>query len=403
MEEVVTIEMIKEAAKTIKSSIKRTQTLECPSLFEKTGNKVFLKLENLQKTGSFKIRGAMNKIMNLTDEEKSHGVIASSAGNHAQGVALGATALGIKSTIVMPGTAPFSKVIATKAYGAEVVQVGTVYDDAYKKACEIQKETGATFIHPFDDPYVIAGQGTIGLEILEDINDVDIVLVPIGGGGICSGIAKAIKTLKPSTKIIGVEPANAASMMEAVKEGCPCTIKTSPTIADGIAVARAGDLTCRMISKYVDEIVTVTEGEIAGGILYLLEKGKILAEGAGASTVAAVLSGKIKEKNKKVCCIISGGNADINAIERIINTALIHEGRKVEINVELLDKVGELEKLLMILSENKANILRINQSMYREDAKMNSQVATIAIECKDATHRDNIIAKLKSAGYNLMK
>jgi len=403
MEEVVTIEMIKEAAETIKSSIKRTQTLECPSLFEKTGNKVFLKLENLQKTGSFKIRGAMNKIMNLTDEEKSHGVIASSAGNHAQGVALGATALGIKSTIVMPGTAPFSKVIATKAYGAEVVQVGTVYDDAYKKACEIQKETGATFIHPFDDPYVIAGQGTIGLEILEDIDDIDIVLVPIGGGGICSGIAKAIKTLKPSTKIIGVEPANAASMMEAVREGHPCTIKTSPTIADGIAVARAGDLTCRMISEYVDEIVTVTEGEIAGGILYLLEKGKILAEGAGASTVAAVLSGKIKEKNKKVCCVISGGNADINAIERIINAALIHEGRKVEINVELLDKAGELEKLLMILSKNKANILRINQSMYRADAKMNSQVATIAIECKDAAHRDDIIAKIKSAGYNLMK
>lgn len=403
MEEVVTIEMIKEAAETIKSSIKRTQTLECPSLFEKTGNKVFLKLENLQKTGSFKIRGAMNKIMNLTDEEKSHGVIASSAGNHAQGVALGATALGIKSTIVMPGTAPFSKVIATKAYGAEVVQVGTVYDDAYKKACEIQKETGATFIHPFDDPYVIAGQGTIGLEILEDIDDIDIVLVPIGGGGICSGIAKAIKTLKPSTKIIGVEPANAASMMEAVREGHPCTIKTSPTIADGIAVARAGDLTCRMISEYVDEIVTVTEGEIATGILYLLEKGKILAEGAGASTVAAVLSGKIKEKNKKVCCVISGGNADITAIERIINAALIHEGRKVEINVELLDKAGELEKLLMILSENKANILRINQSMYRADAKMNSQVATIAIECKDAAHRDDIIAKIKSAGYNLMK
>lgn len=403
MEEVVTIEMIKEAAETIKSSIKRTQTLECPSLFEKTGNKVFLKLENLQKTGSFKIRGAMNKIMNLTDEEKSHGVIGSSAGNHAQGVALGATALGIKSTIVMPGTAPFSKVIATKAYGAEVVQVGTVYDDAYKKACEIQKETGATFIHPFDDPYVIAGQGTIGLEILEDIDDIDIVLVPIGGGGICSGIAKAIKTLKPSTKIIGVEPANAASMMEAVREGHPCTIKTSPTIADGIAVARAGDLTCRMISEYVDEIVTVTEGEIATGILYLLEKGKILAEGAGASTVAAVLSGKIKEKNKKVCCVISGGNADITAIERIINAALIHEGRKVEINVELLDKAGELEKLLMILSENKANILRINQSMYRADAKMNSQVATIAIECKDATHRDDIIAKIKSAGYNLMK
>ncbi|MGB0405384.1 MAG: threonine ammonia-lyase, partial [Fusobacterium sp.] len=391
MEKAVTIEMIKEAAETIKSSIKRTQVIECPTLFEETGNRVFFKLENLQKTGSFKVRGAMNKIMNLTDEEKSHGVIASSAGNHAQGVALGATALGIKSTIVMPGTAPLSKVIATKGYGAEVVQVGTVYDDAYKKACELQKETGATFLHPFDDPYVIAGQGTIGLEILEDIEDVDIVLVPIGGGGICSGIAKAIKSLKPSTKLIGVEPANAASMMEAVREGHPCTIKTTPTIADGIAVARAGELTCKMISEYVDEIVTVTEDEIAKGILFLLEKSKILAEGAGASTVAAVLSGKIKDQNKKVCCVISGGNADINAVERIINKALILEGRKAEINVELQDKSGELEKLLKILAENKANILRINQSMYRADAKMNSQVATIAIECKDVTHRDKII------------
>ncbi|MDP0494375.1 MAG: threonine ammonia-lyase [Fusobacterium sp. JB021] len=403
MEKAVTIEMIKEAAETIKSSIKRTQVIECPTLFEETGNRVFFKLENLQKTGSFKVRGAMNKIMNLTDEEKSHGVIASSAGNHAQGVALGATALGIKSTIVMPGTAPLSKVIATKGYGAEVVQVGTVYDDAYKKACELQKETGATFLHPFDDPYVIAGQGTIGLEILEDIKDVDIVLVPIGGGGICSGIAKAIKSLKPSTKLIGVEPANAASMMEAVREGHPCTIKTTPTIADGIAVARAGELTCKMISEYVDEIVTVTEDEIAKGILFLLEKSKILAEGAGASTVAAVLSGKIKDQNKKVCCVISGGNADINAVERIINKALILEGRKAEINVELQDKSGELEKLLKILAENKANILRINQSMYRADAKMNSQVATIAIECKDATHRDKIINNIEEAGYHLMK
>ncbi|MFK4785273.1 threonine ammonia-lyase [Fusobacterium sp. MFO224] len=402
MEKIVTIGMIKEAAETIKDSIKRTPVIECPTLFEKTGNRVFFKLENLQKTGSFKIRGAMNKIMNLTDNEKSHGVIASSAGNHAQGVALGATALGIKSTIVMPGTAPLSKVIATKGYGAEVVQVGTVYDDAYEKACELQKETGATFLHPFDDPYVIAGQGTIGLEILEDIEDVDIVLVPIGGGGICSGIAKAIKSLKPSTKIVGVEPANAASMMEAVREGHPCTIKTSPTIADGIAVARAGELTCKMISKYVDEIVTVTEDEIAKGILFLLEKSKVLAEGAGASTVAAVLSGKIKEKDKKVCCVISGGNADINAVERIINKALILEGRKAEINVELQDKTGELEKLLKILAENKANILRINQSMYRADAKINSQVATIAIECKDADHRDSIINKIKEVGYHLM-
>lgn len=402
MEKTVTIEMIREAAETIKSSIKRTQLLECPQLEAVTGNKIFFKLENLQKTGSFKLRGAMNKIMNLTDEEKSHGVIASSAGNHAQGVALGATSLGIKSTIVMPGTAPLSKVIATKGYGAEVVQVGTVYDDAYKKACELQAETGATFLHPFDDPYVIAGQGTIGLEILEDCPEMDIVVVPIGGGGICSGIAKAIKSLKPTAKIIGVEPANAASMLEAVKEGCPCTIKTTPTIADGIAVARAGELTCKMISEYVDEIVTVTEDEIAKSILYLLEKSKVLAEGAGASPLAAVLAGKIKAEGKNICCVVSGGNADINAVERIINKALIVEGRKAEINVEVPDRAGELNKLLVILAESKANILRINQSMYRADAKINSQVATIAIECKDAAHRDEILEKIKAAGYHVM-
>lgn len=404
MEKTVTIEMIKEAEKTIKSSIKRTPIIECTSFLNSKGNKIFLKLENLQKTGSFKIRGAMNKIMNLTEKEKSCGVIASSAGNHAQGVALGATNLGIKSTIVMPGTAPLSKVIATKNYGAEVIQVGEVYDDAYEKACEIQKETGATFLHPFDDPYVIAGQGTIGLEILEEIDDIDVVLVPIGGGGICSGIAKAIKSLKPSVRIIGVEPSNAASMMEAVREGHPCTIKTSPTIADGIAVARAGELTCKMISEYVDEIVTVTEDEIARGILFLLEKTKVLAEGAGASSFAAVLANKVKgESGKKICCVISGGNADINAVERIINKALILEGRKFEINVELTDKSGELQKVLMILSENKANILRINQSMYRADSKMDSQVATIAIECKDSSHRDYIISKLRESGYNLMR
>ncbi len=250
--EKVTFDMIKEAADTIKGSVKRTQIVECPTMEALTGNKVFFKLENLQKTGSFKIRGALNKIMHLTEEEKARGVIASSAGNHAQGVALGATNLGIKSTIVMPGTAPLSKVVATRNYGAEVVQVGTVYDDAYNKACEIQKETGATFLHPFDDPYVIAGQGTIGMEIVEDLADVDMVIVPIGGGGIASGIAKAVKSLKPSVKMVGVEAENAASMLEAVKQGCPCTIKTTPTIADGIAVARAGQLTCEMIRDYVD-------------------------------------------------------------------------------------------------------------------------------------------------------
>lgn len=397
----VTLEMIKDAAYTIKDSIKRTQIMECPTLFEITGNRIYFKLENLQKTGSFKIRGAMNKIMNLSDEEKAKGVIASSAGNHAQGVALGATSLGIKSTIVMPGTAPLSKVVATKNFGAEVIQVGTVYDDAYKKACEIQKETGATFLHPFDDPYVIAGQGTIGLEILEDLENVDVVIVPIGGGGIISGIAKAIKSIKKDVKIIGVEPVNASSMKEAVKLGHPCTIKVTPTIADGIAVARAGELTCKIISEYVDEIVSVTEDEIAQSILFLLERSKVLAEGAGASPLAAVLAGKIHEKGKNICCVISGGNADITAVERIINKALILAGRKTEINVLVEDRSGELHKLLAILAQEKASILRINQTMYSANLPINAQKVTIAIECMDKNHRDKIIDTIKKAGFQM--
>ncbi len=399
--EKVTFDMIKEAAETIKGSVKRTQIIECPTMEKLTGNKVFFKLENLQKTGSFKVRGALNKIMHLTEEEKARGVIASSAGNHAQGVALGATNLGIKSTIVMPGTAPLSKVMATRGYGAEVVQVGTVYDDAYKKACEIQAETGATFLHPFDDPYVIAGQGTIGIEIIEDLEDVDMVIVPIGGGGIASGIAKAVKSLKPSVKMVGVEAENAASMLEAVKQGCPCTIKTTPTIADGIAVARAGQLTCEMIKDYVDEIVTVSEDDIARAILFLMEKGKVVAEGAGATPVAALLAGKIKEQGQNICCVISGGNSDINMIERIINKALILEGRKAEFNVVVPDRAGELFKVLQVLAEKKANILRINQSMYKTGIKINNQVAKIVIECANAEHRNEIAVAIREAGFEL--
>lgn len=399
--EKVTFDMIKEAAETIKGSVKRTQIIECPTMEKLTGNKVFFKLENLQKTGSFKVRGALNKIMHLTEEEKARGVIASSAGNHAQGVALGATNLGIKSTIVMPGTAPLSKVMATRGYGAEVVQVGTVYDDAYKKACEIQAETGATFLHPFDDPYVIAGQGTIGMEIIEDLEDVDMVIVPIGGGGIASGIAKAVKSLKPSVKMVGVEAENAASMLEAVKQGCPCTIKTTPTIADGIAVARAGQLTYEMIKDYVDEIVTVSEDDIARAILFLMEKGKVVAEGAGATPVAALLAGKIKEQGQNICCVISGGNSDINMIERIINKALILEGRKAEFNVVVPDRAGELFKVLQVLAEKKANILRINQSMYKTGIKINNQVAKIVIECANAEHRNEIAVAIREAGFEL--
>ncbi|WP_426709283.1 threonine ammonia-lyase [Cetobacterium sp. SF1] len=392
---------IKKAQEVIKDSIKRTPVVECALLEDITGNEVFLKLENLQKTGSFKIRGALNKIANLTEEEKKNGVIASSAGNHAQGVALGATAQGIKSTIVMPATAPMAKIAATRNYGAEVILEGTVYDDAYKKACEIQKETGATFLHPFDDKFVMAGQGTIGLEILDDIPNVDAVIVPIGGGGILAGISKAIKSINPNVRIIGVESANAASMLEAIKRNEVCEICSKPTIADGIAVRKAGSLTFQVIKENVDEIVTVTEDEIARAILFLMEKSKVVVEGAGATPVAALLAKKVDLSNKKVCAVVSGGNIDINLVERIMNKALMLEGRRYKFSIILSDKSGELNKIVQILSSNNANILTVNQTMYEEALEINKQKATFVIECFDMDHRNLIKNKLIEAGYEV--
>lgn len=396
---VLTLEDIKKANETIKGSLKRTPVVECPTLKEITGNNIFFKLENLQRTGSFKLRGALNKIANLTEKEKKRGVIASSAGNHAQGVALGALEQGIKATIVMPATAPISKIAATRGYGATVVLEGEVYDDAYRKACEIQKETGATFLHPFDDKYVMAGQGTIGLEILEDIPDVDVVLVPIGGGGIIAGISKAIKSLKPDVKIIGVEAENAASMQEALKLGSASEIKTSPTIADGIAVRKVGEKTFEVVKECVDEIVTVSDDDVSRAILFLMEKSKIVAEGAGATAVAAVLSGKVKGKNKKVCAVISGGNIDINLVERVLNKALLLEGRRYAFSVEIKDKVGELDKIVSTICKMNANILSLNQTMYSRNLGVTSQKAKFVLECYDEKHQNEIKEKLESMGY----
>ncbi|MGL5355522.1 MAG: threonine ammonia-lyase [Cetobacterium sp.] len=396
-----TLEDIKKANETIKDSLKRTPIVECVTLGELTENTVFFKLENLQKTGSFKLRGALNKIASLSAEERAAGVIASSAGNHAQGVALGAAAQGIKATIVMPATAPLAKITATKSYGAEVILEGEVYDDAYRKALEIQKETGATFLHPFDDKFVMAGQGTIGLEILEDIPDVDVVLVPIGGGGIISGIAKAIKSIRPEAKVIGIEAAHAASMMEAVNLKEVCEISTKPTIADGIAVRKAGCETFKVVQECVDEIVTVTEDEIAKAILFLMEKSKVVAEGAGATAVAAILAGKINVKNKKVCAVISGGNIDINLIERVLNKALMLEGRRYAFSVELSDKVGEMIKVVGAICEMNANILSVNQTMYSAKLGITSQEASFVLECFDKEHQKKVKEKLTSMGYRI--
>jgi len=398
----VRLEDIKMAQKVLKPVIKDTSLLECKELSKITGGNVYLKAENLQLTGSFKIRGAFNKISNLSDAEKAAGVIASSAGNHAQGVALSATKLGIKSTIVMPEIAPLAKVAATKNFGAEVVLHGSVYDDAYAKACEIQKETGATFLHPFDDKFVIAGQGTIGLEILTQLEDVDAVLVPIGGGGILAGISTAIKAIKPSVKIIGVEAAHAPCMKCAIEKGEVYTIDSKATIADGIAVRRAGELTYEIIKENVDEFVTVTEAEIARAVLLLLEKGKIVAEGAGAVSVAALLNNSLDLKGKNIVSVISGGNLDVNLMERIINKALIGENRRYTLKVKLVDKAGEMTKLLGLIAELKANILTLNQTMYKNSLAIGEQEVKLTLETFDKEHTDKIVAKLTEEGYEIL-
>lgn len=399
--ETITFQMIVEAARSLKGVIKETDFCYSETLSDLTKGDVYLKLENLQQSGSFKIRGAYNKIIHLSDEEKKCGVVASSAGNHAQGVAISASKLGIKSTIVMPKSAPFAKIYATRKYGGEVVLHGEVYDEAYEKAIEIQEATGATFVHPFNDPYVIAGQGTIGLEIMQEQPDLDVVLVPIGGGGIASGIALAVKMINPNIKVIGVQTKNAPSMYESLKCGHVEATPVNKTIADGIAVGEPGDLTFSIIKDYVDEIITVSETEISQAFLLLLENCNLVCEGAGAVSVAAIMSRKLDLKNKKVGAILSGGNIDINLIESIINHAMITTGRRTEIKVTVNHKPGELNAFLATIAEELGNILTIRQSRYREGLSMHHLEVTVVVETLDADHKQRLIKKLIETGYEI--
>ena len=401
----VTLQDIKNAKETIKDIVKQTDILESAKLSAMTGANVFYKCENLQKTGSFKVRGACNKIANLTEEEKANGVIASSAGNHAQGVALGAKMTGINATIVMPATAPLAKVTATKGYGAEVVLNGLVYDDAYAKAVEIQKETGATFLHPFNDKYVIAGQGTIGLEILEQLDGkVDTILCPIGGGGIIAGIAVAAKGINPNIKIVGVQTANIPSMQESMKNGEVTTAFKSTTIADGIAVKTPGDVTFEIINELVDEVVVVEEDEIAQGMLFLMENQKVVAEGAGAVTTAALLSGKyVPKKDENVVCLISGGNVDVNTLYRVIGTALTKEARRYSFNTVIQDKPGGLAELTKIISEYDANILSANLSRSSMGGALGSLTAEMVLETFNHDHIDKLKVAITEAGFEIVE
>lgn len=401
----VTLQDIKNAKETIKDIVKKTDILESAKLSAMTEANVFYKCENLQKTGSFKLRGACNKIANLTDEEKANGVIASSAGNHAQGVALGAKMTGIKATIVMPATAPLAKVTATKGYGAEVVLNGLVYDDAYAKAVELQKETGATFLHPFDDEYVIAGQGTIGLEILEQLNgNVDTILCPIGGGGIIAGIAVAAKGINPNIKIVGVQTANIPSMHESMKNGKVTTAFNATTIADGIAVKTPGNVTFDIIKELVDEVIVVEEDEIAQGMLFLMENQKVVAEGSGAVTTAALLSRKyVPQKDENVVCIISGGNVDVNTLYRVIGTALTKEARRYAFNTVIQDKPGGLAELTKIISEHDANILSVNLSKSSIGGGLGKLTTEMVLETFNQEHIDRLKAAITEAGFEIVE
>ncbi len=397
----LTLKQIREAQEAIRPYVHRTVMDRSGTLSSLTGAEIYLKMESLQKTGSFKIRGAMNKVRTLSDEDQARGVIAASAGNHAQGVAMAAARMGIPATIVMPENAPLAKVSATEGYGARVILSGAVFDDAYQKAVEIQKETGATFIHAFDDLEVMAGQGTIGLEIFEELPEVDAVLVPIGGGGLIAGIAVALKSLKPSVGIIGVQAAGAASMAHALSLGRPESLRQASTLADGIAVKRAGELTFAAVRHYVDEIVTVEEEEISQAILLLMERTKTLAEGAGAVAVAAALQGKLNLRDQKTVLILSGGNIDVNFLAQIIERGLRRSGRTMACQLLLPDQPGNLEKVIELIAQERANIINIGHSRYDLDVPLRSACVHMLLETQSFEHQKRITQRLEGAGYLL--
>lgn len=396
----LTLDSIYKASHVLKEVIRHTDLIKAPKINPVAD--VYLKPENLQVTGSFKVRGAYYKISQLTDEEREKGVIACSAGNHAQGVALAATKAGIKSLICLPDGAPISKVEATKGYGAEVCLVPGVYDDAYNKALSLRDEKGYTFIHPFDDENVIAGQGTIGLEILDDLPEVDAVVVPIGGGGLISGVAFAIKQLNPKIKVYGVQAAGAPSMFNSIHDDKIERLDSVATLADGIAVKEPGKNTFELCKQYVDEIVTVTEDEISTAILALIEQQKLIAEGAGAVSVAAVMFNKIPVTGKKVVCVVSGGNIDVTILNRVIRRGLVKSGRSGMLNIELVDKPGQLLGVSEIIAKLGGNVTTVRHERADENPDINGCFLRIQLETRNSEHYEEIRKALIDAGYKLV-
>lgn len=396
----LTLDKIYKARHVLRKVIRETDLIYAPKM--SSDCEIYLKTENLQVTGSFKVRGASFMMSQLSDEEKARGVIACSAGNHAQGVALAAASQGIKSLICLPDGAPISKVEATKNYGAEVCMVEGVYDDAYNKALELQKEHNYTFIHPFDDENVIAGQGTIGLEILDQLPDADAVVVPVGGGGLISGVAYAIKNLNPDIKIYGVQASGAPSMVNSVHDNKIERLDNVSTIADGIAVKEPGQHTFEYCREYVDEMVTVTDDEISAAILALIERQKLIAEGAGAASVAAVMFGKVPVKGKKVVCLVSGGNIDVTILSRVIKRGLLMSGRTSTLLIELIDKPGQLLGVSKIIAEQGGNVISIHHERANEGSDVNGCFLRITMETRDYAHIEAIRKALTDNGFKIV-
>ncbi|BDG47077.1 threonine ammonia-lyase [Parageobacillus sp. KH3-4] len=397
----LTLNDILEAREKMKKVVHETPLEHSQTFTNLSGNEVYMKLENLQKTGSFKVRGSFNKIMSLSEAERKRGVIAASAGNHAQGVAYSSGMIGIPCTIVMPKGAPLSKVEATKGYGAEVILHGDVFDESLEYAFELQRQRGMTFVHPFDDLAVMSGQGTIGLEIIEQLPEVDVVLCPVGGGGLLAGLAFTLKQLKPSIEIYGVESSACPGMTAALRHKKPVMVASSDTIADGIAVKKPGNITYRYIEKYVDGVVCVDEAEISRTMLYLLERNKLLVEGSAACPLAALLYQKLPFTGKKVVAILSGGNVDVTLISRIIERGLVESGRFVTFTTVISDKPGQLNKLLRIIAELEANVMSIHHQ--RIGAKVLPGQAEIhfSLETKNREHIHQIHQVLLKEGYDV--
>lgn len=395
----LTLDKVYDAQRVLKDNIRKTDLIFAPALCE--NSQIYLKAENLQTTGSFKVRGAYYKISRLSDEQKQRGIIACSAGNHAQGVALSAQKNNIKSAIFIPSTAPISKIEATRKYGAQIMLVDGVYDDAYQAAVKYQEETQGVFIHPFDDPDIIAGQGTIALELVEQLPDMEAVIVPIGGGGLISGVAYTVKMLNPKCKVYGVQACGAPSMVNSLHEHKRIELPSVSTFADGTAVKLPGENTFKICEQYVDEVVTVSEDEIAGAVLSLIEKQKLIAEGAGALSVAAAMFNKLPIEGKKTVCLVSGGNIDVNILSRVINRGLLKEGRLSDLTIELLDKPGQLRDVSTIIAQLGANVVRVRHNQGGKGTEINECYLSVTLETKNAEHLEEIKRTFVEKGYRI--